>query len=163
MRGRLAEQYRTWLEKGSSGALYWYRPPSNLRFALSSVCKQTVLNKLVHSHNFWSFSSTSENHTIDEQETTRERKGDDANAKTRLAFSIRPLRQRDPHLSFRPRRRSRDSCRNEPGSRNGGRGLRPSCFVALLLHMATAQPSDRGRCGSSQPPESFTSVLLTLH
>jgi hypothetical protein len=40
MRGRLAEKYR---------------------FALPSVRrKQTVLNELVHSHNFWSFSSTSE-------------------------------------------------------------------------------------------------------
>ena len=65
---------------------------SHFGFALSSVwSKQTVLNELLHSHNFWSFSSTSENQTIDEQETTTERKGDDANAKTRLAFYARSV------------------------------------------------------------------------
>jgi PRTRC genetic system protein E len=38
--------------------------------------------------------------------------------------------QREPHASFRFGRRSRDCYRNESGLENGGRGLRPSCFVA---------------------------------
>src|ERR1700751_3909239 len=44
---------------------------SHLRFPLSSGwSKQTVLNELVHSHNFWSFASTSENQIISRITTT---------------------------------------------------------------------------------------------